>query len=332
MKSELLKRLFRTMAEKPDPELRKLCGIVIQDVRKKKQVRLADQLQSILDQGEKSNRENVIPFRGQPIDQLSKTLPVGKKTPENLVSILSHHELEHFMVLPSSVEERFQRIEQEYAARERLLNYGLRSKKKILLYGPPGCGKTLGAKRLAWNTGLKLVKVRFDVMMSSFFGESASNLRSVFDFCSQHPSLLLLDECDFIATTRRNPRDIGEAQRIVNTLLQLLEDFSFPGMVVATTNLYEHLDHALLRRFDDAFEVPLPGEQELLRLLELSFSTVRLSQNVELPKLVESLKGRSAADVVNIAQNAAKTAILKGERTVTRELLNKAIKEFSSPA
>lgn len=332
MKSELLKRLFRTVAERRDPELKKLCGVVIQDVRKKRQNRLADQLQNILDQSEFDKSDKVLPFRALPTEQLTKALPGGKKNPENLVSILSHHELEHFMVLPSVVEERFQRIEQEYAAKERLLNYGLRPKKKILLYGPPGCGKTLGAKRLAWNTGLKLVKVRFDVMMSSFFGESASNLRAVFDFCSQHPSLLLLDECDFIATTRRNPRDIGEAQRIVNTLLQLLEDFSFPGLVVATTNLYEHLDHALLRRFDDAFEIPPPGEAEMLRLLELAFSTVQLSKNVELPKLVDSLKGLSAADIVKIAQNAAKSAVLHGERTVTRELLNVAIKEFSSPA
>ncbi len=331
MKSELLKRLFRVLSERPDPELKKLCGIVIQDVRKKRQLKLADQLQTILDSAQKAP-DRVIPFKVSSTEAITKPLPPARRNAENLVSILSRHELEHFMVLPRKVEERFQRIEQEYAAKERLLNYGLRSKKRILLYGPPGCGKTLGAKRLAWNTGLKLVKVRFDVMMSSLFGESASNLRSVFDYCAEHPSLLLLDECDFIATTRRNSRDIGEAQRIVNTLLQLLEDFSFPGLVVATTNLYEHLDHALLRRFDDAFELPFPGEPELLRLLELSFSTVQLSQKVELPKLVDSLKGLSAADVVKIAQNAAKTAVLHGERTVTKEIIDAAIREYSTPS
>jgi SpoVK/Ycf46/Vps4 family AAA+-type ATPase len=331
VKSELLKRLFRALSERPDPELRKLCGIVIQDVRKKKQLRLADQLQSILDSS-RDTSDKVIPFKVTSNEAINKSLPSSRKSAENLVSILSRHELEHYMVLPPRVEERFQRIEKEYAARERLHNYGLKPKKRILLYGPPGCGKTLGAKRLAWNTGLKLVKVQFDVMMSSLFGESASNLRSVFEYCAQNPSLLLLDECDFIARKRVNSRDIGEAQRIVNTLLQLLEDFSFPGLVVATTNLYEHLDHALLRRFDDAFEVPFPDEPERFRLLELSFSTVQLSKDVDLSKLMDSLKGLSAADIVKIAQNAAKFAVLHGERTVTRQVLDSAIREHSTIA
>ena len=84
------------------------------------------------------------------------------------------------MVLPGDVKERFARIEREYAARERLAGYGLRPRKTVLLYGPPGCGKSLGAKRLAWNTGLPLMKVRFDALLSSYFGESAANLRAVF--------------------------------------------------------------------------------------------------------------------------------------------------------
>jgi len=155
------------------------------------------------------------------------------------------------MVLRPEVEHRFARIEREYAARERLLAFGLKARKTILLYGPPGCGKSLGAKRLAWNTGLPLLKVNFDALISSYFGESATNLRSIFDVVKQEPCVFLLDECDFIARSRMNAKDIGEASRIVNSLLQLMEEFDAPGLLVATTNIESALDSAIFRRLDE---------------------------------------------------------------------------------
>lgn len=182
--------------------------------------------------------------------------------------------LEHHMVLPKEVEERFARIEREYAARERLGAYGLRPRKTVLLYGPPGCGKSLGAKRLAWNTGLSLMKVRFDALLSSFFGESAANLRSVFDAAKKRPCLLFLYECDFIARSRGNSNDIGEASRIVNALLQLMEEFDALGLLVATKNLENALDEAIFQRFDDVFLVPLPGLEEIERLLRFTLSSI----------------------------------------------------------
>jgi SpoVK/Ycf46/Vps4 family AAA+-type ATPase len=147
--------------------------------------------------------------------------------------------------------------------------YGLRPRRTILLYGPPGCGKSLGAKRIAWNIGLPLMKVRFDVLISSYFGESATNLRTIFMAAKEVPCVLLLDECDFIARSRTNTKDIGEASRIVNSLLQLMEEYEAPGLLVATTNVESSLDSALFRRFDDVFLVPLPGPYEIEKLLRI---------------------------------------------------------------
>src|SRR2546422_6983848 len=115
------------------------------------------------------------------------------------------------MVLPAETEERFVRIEREYAARERLGVYGLRPRKTILLYGPPGCGKSLGAKRIAWNTGLPLMKVRFASLISSYFGESAANLHTLFIAAKERPCVLLLDECDVIPRPPANSNHIREA-------------------------------------------------------------------------------------------------------------------------
>jgi SpoVK/Ycf46/Vps4 family AAA+-type ATPase len=171
------------------------------------------------------------------------------------------------------------------------------------------------------------MKVRFDALISSYFGESASNLRAVFDTVKGRPCVLLLDECDFIARSRMNAKDIGEAGRIVNTLLQLMEEYDAPGILVATTNIETSLDHALFRRFDDAFPVPLPGPAQIDQLLQFTLSAVKLSPSIAWPQIVDLLRGASAADVVKAAQAAAKAAVLEGQRVVEEDHLRKSISE-----
>lgn len=232
------------------------------------------------------------------------------------------------MVLPENVEKRFLRIEREYAARDRLAHHGLRYRQKILLYGSPGCGKTLGAERLAWNTGLPLVKVRFDAMVSSFLGETASNLRLVFEDASKNPCLLFLDECDSIAKSREDNQEVGEIKRVVNTFLQILDEYEpSSGLLVAATNLNKSLDSALWRRFDDLIEVPKPGEQELEFILKDTLSAIEVG-SINWSKIISQMKGFSAAQAVRVAQDAAKRAILEREELVIQEHLEEAIKEI----
>jgi SpoVK/Ycf46/Vps4 family AAA+-type ATPase len=197
-----------------------------------------------------------------------------------------------------------------------------------LLYGPPGCGKTLSANRVAWNTGLPLMKVRFDALISSYFGESAANLRSIFDAARERPCVLLLDECDFIARARADSKDIGEVSRIVNTLLQQMEEYDAPGLLIATTNIEKSLDHALFRRFDDVFRVPFPGTKEIEKLLRMTLSGVEFDHSVKWTALVKNLEGLSAAMVVKAAQSAAKSAVLSGKKIVTQSHLLDSISEI----
>ena len=228
-----------------------------------------------------------------------------------------------------TVEERLLSIEQEYVARERLKKFNLVPKRKILLYGPPGCGKTLSAERIAWNLGIPLLKVRFDSLLSSYFGESASNLRMVFDYCKSEPVVLLLDECDFIAKSRITTQDVGEAPRIVNMLLTLLDEYDAPGLVLATTNLKVSLDEALFRRFDDVIEMPMPGKSERKRLLEMTLSAIPASPDVDMDQISNQLDGYSAANIVLIAQRAAKIGVLAGHKKVCNEHFVKALEESS---
>jgi SpoVK/Ycf46/Vps4 family AAA+-type ATPase len=175
------------------------------------------------------------------------------------------------------------------------------------------------------------MKVRFDALISSYFGESASNLRSVFIAASERPCVLQLDECDFIARSRTNGKDIGEASRIVNALLQLMEEYDAPGLLVATTNIEHALDAALFRRFDDVFQVPPPGPEEIERLLRLTLSAVTLDDAIDWQHLVASLQGSSAPMVVKAAQDAAKGGVLSGSKLVTSKHLQQAIGDIQRP-
>lgn len=326
MNADILKRVVRAIADGSQSDLDRLASKIVEAERKTGHVRLAAQLEAILKQP-KTKRSDT-PSAAVNVDRTLKELPLSRRHGENLATLISHDQLEHHMVLPDAVEQRFARIEAEYAARDRLRVFGFKPRKTVLLYGPPGCGKSLGAKRLAWNTGLPLMKVRFDVLISSFFGESAQNLRSIFNTARERPCVLLLDECDFIARSRTASKDIGEVSRIVNSLLQLMEDYDAPGLLVATTNLESALDPALFRRFDDVFSIPLPGPEEIEKLLRMTLSAVHFEQPMHWDQLARKLNGSSAAMVVKAAQDAAKAAVLAGGQTLAYGMLVQTIEEL----
>jgi hypothetical protein len=322
MNADILKRIVRAIADGSQGDLDRLALKVVDSEREIGHIRLAEELEAILKKSKKTrpNGHSSTTDGSRPL----RELPLNRRHGELLASLLPRESLEHQMILPGPIEERFIRIEREFAARERLGAYGLRPRKTVLLYGPPGCGKSLGAKRLAWNTGLPLMKVRFDALISSYFGESAINLRTVFEAAKERPCVLLLDECDFIARSRVQSKDIGEASRIVNSLLQLMEEYDAPGLLVATTNIEGSLDEALFRRFDEVFLVPPPGPEEIQKLLKHSLSGVNVSEKVDWHELATTLTGQPAALVVKVAQDAAKAAVLSGQKIVMPAHLKEA--------
>lgn len=326
MKAELYKRLFKAIYTEDISSLKKIAVTIIKEERKLGHNVLADSLEKLA----LVERPHRTFSDGYQNEKSLTTLPRSKRDNVQLVSYVPRENLKHHMVLPDLVEKRLLSIEQEYAARERLKRYNLIPKRKILLYGPPGCGKTMSAERLAWNLGLPLLKVRFDSLLSSYFGESASNLRMVFDYCKNEPVVLLLDECDFIAKSRTVTQDVGEVPRIVNMLLTLLDEYDAPGLVIATTNLKVSLDKALFRRFDDVIEMVLPGKNERKRLLEMTLSAIPTASDIDWDSIAERMDGFSAAHIVSIAQRAAKISILSGNDTVCYMHFLKALEESLS--
>ncbi len=323
MKAELYKRLFRAIYSEDLGSLKKVAHIIIQEEREKDHNNLADSLEKI----SQTEKPKYTIYNERNNNSSLTYLPKSNHSNSQLVTYVPREKLKHHMILPQDVEDRLLSIEQEYAARERLKSYNLVPKKKILFYGAPGCGKTLSAERIAWNLGLPLYKVRFDSLLSSYFGESASNLRAVFDYCEKEPMVLLLDECDFIAKSRVASQDVGEAPRIVNMLLTLLDEYDAPGLVIATTNLKISLDEAIFRRFDDIIEIPMPEEPERKRLIEMTLSAIPVSSDIDIEKVSNQMVDFSSANIVQITEQAAKIAILGGNDKVHSKHFEQAIKQ-----
>lgn len=322
MNSSLLKRLFKAISIGSNEDLQKIANAIIDDETKKGHLQLVKDLKSVMASSQSIKPDAVFEINGKSLS----VLPTSKRYETPLATFTDPNKLQHEMILPQEVEERFKRIEKEYAARERLALYGFTPKKKILLYGPPGCGKTLGAQRIAWNTGLPLLKVRFDTLISSYLGETATNLRSIFESVLHPPCVLFFDEFDSIAKSRTMGQEVGEIKRVVNSFLQLLDEYEAPGLLVAATNLYDQIDPAIWRRFDDAVEIPIPGKEELKQLIIVTLSGMR-TVNFDWNKIMNESKGYSAAQIVRAAQDAAKRVILEGSEIVTQEALESAIIE-----
>ncbi|MEM9400476.1 MAG: AAA family ATPase [Verrucomicrobiota bacterium] len=321
MKATLLRRLFSSVQAGSDPDLKAVCRAIVEDEKRLGHNKLASELEAKLEKAKDAIGKGQSPVRNL------APMPSNRRDSAPLVQVLEHHQLRHHMVLPESIEQRFFRIEKEYAARSRLAQYGLRARQRILLYGPPGCGKSLGAERIAWATGLPLYKVRFDTLISSYFGETATNVSKIFEAAEDKPCALFLDECDTIARARGALNDVGEVSRVVNMLLQLLEDYRGEGLVIAATNHYDSLDQAIYRRFDEAIEIPMPTAQEIARLLEASLSALNVSRKADLKQFAASLDGYSSSEVERVAQNAAKRSVMSNRKQVDLDDLQSAAQD-----
>ncbi|MCX6898414.1 MAG: AAA family ATPase [Verrucomicrobia bacterium] len=192
---------------------------------------------------------------------------------------------------------------------------GIRLPRGVLLYGPPGTGKTLLARVIANRAGANFISVRGPEMLSKWFGESEQRIRALFERAHQvSPCIIFFDEIDAITGARG--KSLSEAaDRIVNTLLALMDGFHALSQVcvIAATNRKDILDPALLRpgRFDYVFEVPLPGAEERWQIFEIHLKDKPHADDIDLLTLAgdEKTKEFSGAHIAEVCRRAALEAL-----------------------
>jgi SpoVK/Ycf46/Vps4 family AAA+-type ATPase len=219
------------------------------------------------------------------------------------------------LILPDRLRLRIQRIIHEHRQQEKLKGFGLSNRRKILLAGPPGTGKTMTARVLAHELRMPLYTIQVDKLVTKFMGETSAKLRQIFDHIRDEPGVYLFDEFDAIGGERSRENDVGEMRRVLNSLLQFIEHDTSDSLIVAATNNPRLLDRALFRRFDDLLNYPSPDAAARRRLMESMLGTF-LPSKFSWPTSVKESRDLSHAEIVHAARDAIKDAILHDRKEV----------------
>lgn len=214
-------------------------------------------------------------------------------------------------ILSDETRSAMEEVLQEHHHQERLACYGLRPADRLLFYGPPGCGKTLTAEVIASELGLPLAIVRVDAVVSSYLGETAANLRKVFDFAAATASVVLFDEFDALAKERADEAEHGELRRVINAVLQIMDAYAGRSVLIAATNHESILDFAVWRRFEEVLVFEPPNLEQLHRLLALKLRGVRREFEVEDGAVTALFKGMMHTDVERVLRRAIKDLVAR---------------------
>ena len=301
MSGRHIKALIAAYHAGDDLAFRRATQGIIEEEEAKRHTALAKDLRRLLGSG------------GRPVSTDAYVLPDPPRDRETNAPLLEVGTTDlalDDLVFPDPVATRLAGIRDEVAHWSALDAAGVPRRNRVLLYGPPGCGKTTVAAALAGELGLPLVVARIDSLISSYLGETAANLRSLFDYAADAPSVVLLDEFDSLGKLRDDPADHGELRRVVNAVLQMIDSYRGRSILIAATNNPSVLDSAIWRRFDEVVEIPLPGPDELTslfqRLLHERFPSAAIRS------AVEQMIGLPYAAVEHAVFGARRRAVIDG--------------------
>jgi len=312
-----IKAMLRAYKESDETQLLTLALQIAAREAKAGHGRLATEIRELVD--ELKGRATIAAHRqpipiAQPKGELAEL--VGVSYPDTRLDDL---------VLDPDTRQRLDRVVREQRQSARIREHGLHPRRKLLLVGPPGTGKTMSAGALAGELSLPLFTLRLERLFTRYMGEAATKLKLIFDNIQQVRGVYLFDEFDAIGQQRATANDVGEVRRILNSFLQLVEQDASQSLVLAATNHPSLLDTALFRRFDDVLRYDLPSHEAIVALMKRRLE--RTGSILDWDIVAHQSEGLSFADVQRACDDALKEAIVLGHDRVSTDHLLIAIRE-----
>jgi len=310
-----LKELFRAYREHDELSFRRAAQSIIDEEEAKHHLALARDLRTILVGG----------GGAQTIDTVTlPPLPTDREGEWPLAEVRGAERYLADLILEERVTTQLLSLAEEFRHWETLSRYAIPRRQRLLFYGPPGCGKSSAAEALAAELGLPLAVVRLDAVVSSYLGETASNLNRVFEYVQSGSWVLLFDEFDALGKARDDPTEHGEIKRVINAFLQMLDRFRGPSLLIAATNHEQLLDSGLWRRFDEVIEFSRPSVHQLRQILRLRLRGTP-HRGLDIEKVASQLRGKPHSAAEKVAWDARRIAVLDGREQIRQDDLAAAV-------
>jgi len=259
---------------------------------------------------------------GNGMNKLPPVSETAHKGREFIAEITPKRELGD-MVLSETCRTAVDQLIQEQQRSSLLRAHGLDPRHRLLLVGPPGNGKTTLAEAIAEALAVPFFVVRYEAMIGSYLGETASRLKRVFDYVRTTPCVLFFDEFDAVGKERGDIHETGEIKRVVTSLLMHVDELPSYAVVIAATNHSELLDRAVWRRFQLRLGLPAPGEKELTEYFDRFLASLDKRPGVTAPTIAKRLGAISYAEAEEFTLDVRRRDVM----TMKERPLKKTIEE-----
>lgn len=316
MKADLVENLIVAHCSGDEQQFSDALNALVKDEEKKGNMPTASRFRKAYEQKRKTEGSSA----DRPIGNSSVLFSQSSQAiaPRDKDSLLELYEIVYpvtsfdEVVLPTAQKTIIQQFIDEQKNAAQLKKHNIPAANRLLLCGPPGCGKTMTAHAIGNALNLPIAYVRLDGLVSSYLGQTSTNLRKVFDSVKMQRIILFLDEFDAIAKKRDDSNELGELKRVVTTLLQNFDNLPDNVILIAATNHEHLLDPAIWRRFNLTITLDLPTFEQRKALIQNGLKKYGITGKIDVALIAKVTEGISGAFIDELMVAAAKKQLLDG--------------------
>ena len=318
-RSDLLIKLVKASVSGDANSVRNVVDTIVAEERIKQHTILAERL-------ERAAKPN-----GSPRPDARHFDRGGQKGREFIAETTPRRELDE-LILTDDCRIAVDQLIEEQCRTSLLHAHSLDPRHRVLLVGPPGNGKTSLAEAIAHSLALPFFVVRYEAMIGSYLGETASRLKSVFDYVRATPCVLFFDEFDAVGKERGDLHETGEIKRVVSSLLMQIDELPSYAVVVAATNHSELLDRAVWRRFQLRLNLPAPGETALRKYFEKFLASIDRRKGISAGMIAKRLNIASYAEAEAFVMDVRRRDVMAMNERPLKRIIEEQLKLWESRA